>query len=308
MVTIALRTVQHLVASSSEIEKSTGEWNKTFEHVANAVEEVAISAGKQAVVVENGNDGVLKLNAVMKKNKKLVQEFNEATEIIVTAEKEGIQSVEGLILSSQATDELMQSVQGDIEDTSVSARQITDICKKIQALSNKTNILALNAAIEAARAGEAGKGFTIVAEEVRKLAEQSAQSAKEIDTVAMALELNSSHTVEKMQDCMNAMEAQRTKVEVTKDRFENIMNAIEMLKRNMKNLNATAEELSAFKEEVGNILEDLSAIAQSNAAVAEETTSAVSVQSQNLIWLDEQSKELNRIAAALKNEISSFQV
>jgi len=128
--------------------------------------------------------------------------------------------------------------------------QISSAVEIITNIAGQTNLLALNAAIEAARAGEQGRGFSVVAEEVRKLAEMSASSAKEINKYASDLSLGMAETLENMRKAQEAVKSGIANVQEASRPFDRISDDTSRLTRILEELTATAQEQTAVTEEV----------------------------------------------------------
>ena len=240
IISVALQTSSQLISSAKEIELYSGQSMKSYNEMAQSVEEVTQSVNAQAQDVVNGHQSVIDLVEIMKKNQLLIGNLNEITQSIMNAKKEGSSSVQTLIDISDENNSLVSSVQDDVTKTSEIAQQINGICQNIQELANQTNMLSLNAAIEASRAGESGRGFAVVADEIRKLAEQSDFSAKEIDGMASKLDYNSIETITKMSQYRKALVRQQNSISATSEKFAHISNAIEQMHVSMKEMTVYA--------------------------------------------------------------------
>lgn len=129
------------------------------------------------------------------------------------------------------------------------SKEIGQIVGLITNIANQTNLLALNAAIEAARAGEHGRGFAIVAGEVRKLAEQSANSANQISTLVQAIQKDTAQSVENMNKVTLAVESGINVVREAGDAFQRILKSAESVADQIQDISAVSEEISAGAEE-----------------------------------------------------------
>jgi methyl-accepting chemotaxis protein len=151
----------------------------------------------------------------------------------------------------------MKQVSNSVNDSSSSimnlksdSEEIENIIKIIREISSQTNLLALNAAIEAARAGEAGKGFSVVASEVRKLAEQSEKSTESIQQIIDKINKNTNQTVNKMELVLTNVKKGMNAVEDTGLVFNNILKSVEGVNQQIQEVSATSEEMSAAAEEI----------------------------------------------------------
>jgi methyl-accepting chemotaxis protein len=140
------------------------------------------------------------------------------------------------------------------------SRKITDIIGVIDEIAFQTNLLALNAAVEAARAGDAGKGFAVVAQEVRVLAQRSAQASKEIKTLI----LNSDHQVQ------NGVEL----VKKAGDSLSGIVGAVQQVAALIGEIAGASQEQASALDEINSAVAAMDEMTQKNAALVEETTAA----------------------------------
>lgn len=164
-----------------------------------------------------------------------------------------------------------QSVSNAIYELNEKSGEVTLIVDLISKIADQTNLLALNAAIEAARAGEHGKGFAVVADEVRKLAEQSADAAKKIKYLIDNMQVGARHAVETMEKGNKEVEAGKkviaevgalfgdiiTSVQKLTDQIQDVTSAMEQMASGVQNVVASTEEQTASMEEVAASAEAL---------------------------------------------------
>lgn len=174
----------------------------------------------------------------------------------------------------------MKDMVGAMQKISDKSREIVNIVATIEDIASQTNLLALNAAIEAARAGEAGKGFAVVAEQVKVLAAQSADAAK--------------NTVMLIDDSMNAVENGTEIANGTAEALLSVVASIEEVSGTMKEITRASNEQAESMEQVEAGVENISAVIQNNSATAEESAAS--------------SEELNSQAQILKELVSRFEL
>ena len=186
------------------------------------------------------------------------------------------------------------------------SKEVSSILDVITGIANQTNLLALNAAIEAARAGEHGKGFAVVADEVRKLAEQSQQSAKEILTIIQGIEHDTESSVHIMSRVTDDVQAGVKVSNEAIEKFNQILQSTKEITPQMEEVSAIAQQISAAVQEVSATANELAIIAQANAATSEEVAAATEEQLASMEEISSSARALSAMAEELREILSHF--
>ncbi|MGM0523299.1 MAG: methyl-accepting chemotaxis protein [Bacillota bacterium] len=309
------RIIQQINDSASNVSAASEQLTATSEQSASASEEVAATiqdiadgAENQAENTEAGSEKAYQLGEIVEQEQAVVSSLNQAFKDVHLAVEEGMTEIKRLATLSDKTSKATKEVETGINSTNDSSHRISEASSVITNIAEQTNLLALNAAIEAARAGEAGKGFSVVAEEIRKLAEQSTESTASIDAIVKELQTNAERSVTVMTDVSKVIEEQLASVQLTKAKYEQIETAMVTSNHAVDSLNDTGKQMAAIKEEIVSSLENLSAIAEENSAATEEVSAATQQQTSSMEEISRSSLSLAELAVELKKLIEQFKI
>ena len=211
-----------------------------------------------------------------------------------------------LVEMNNKTSDTIGVVTEQTDRTNESAQNISNAVTVIQDNAAQTNLLSLNASIEAARAGESGRGFAVVAEQIRKLAEDSAESATEIENIVRELMGNSKDSVEKMQELSRDSSVQADKLNRTKESFYELKKEINEVSSASKEIFDQTVVIEELKKGVNDVIEQLASVAQENAASTEETSASMQSLANNVDLCKEESAILNDLSKNINEQTSRF--
>ncbi len=299
---------EHVSTSSEELTATTQQSATVADEVAKTVEEISQSASHQANNTEEGTAKAVLLGETIAKDQAYVNELNTASQQVNHAVQEGLIEIENLTKIASESSKATNEVREGIIKTNESAKKIGEASSIIAQIADQTNLLSLNAAIEAARAGEAGKGFSVVADEIRKLAEQSTKSTKMIDLVVQELQSNSNASVDIMEGVSAILLEQEKSVQESRQKYIIINEAMREAQLAVEKLNHSGKEMEMMKDAIVETLENLAAIAEENSAATEEVSSSLEEQSASLEEIAKASGGLSELAYQLQSVIQKFKV
>ncbi len=302
------RASEQVTSSSEELTATAQQSSTAAEEVARTVEEIARGASEQAKNTEDGTLKGIQLGETIEKDQTYMEDLNESSQKVSIVVNEGLKEIEKLTKISDESRRATNEVQEGIIKTNDSAGKIGQASTVIASIAEQTNLLALNAAIEAARAGDAGRGFAVVAEEIRKLAEQSTSSTQTIDEVVSELQSNSKSSVETMERVALILKQQEESVDLSKEKYMIIAQAIKESERAVEKLNVSGIEMNKMKDEIMNTLQNLSAIAEENSAATEQASASMEEQTASMEEISSASEGLSSLAQDLQTIIMKFKV
>lgn len=295
-------------STSEELAGSAANLREAMDQVLIAVDEVSTGAQSQAEETENSNEMMRGLSDNLTTiSDKTVSMENMADEVMDSVER-GRHIVDVLTEKADKTSALTKELSIEMEAVDKRTKEIEGFVQLINEIAGQTNLLSLNASIEAARAGEQGRGFAVVAEEIRKLADQSKESANKIKEIVGGITETTKRTTlaAKNTDGMmtEQMEALKSTVEVFGEIRKTTLDLVDDLHKTVEGMNRIMEE----KVEVGDSLQNIATISEQAAASVEEINATISEQVHMIIKLAGRADDLKAQMTDMSASLEKFQV
>lgn len=301
--------------STGELAEFKDDFQKKFETINNsisnvnvAVDEIANGATSQADETQKVNSQINDMGDAITKTSQNVDSLTQSTEQMKEHNEQLDTTIQELMEISDRNKESLAAVYNQTNETNQSVMHIGNAVDMITDIAGQTNLLSLNASIEAARAGEYGKGFAVVADQIRQLADQSANTAKEIGEIVAELIENSNTSVETMGVVRQEMTGQYEKLNTTKDIFEQLNEEVNNVVTAIESISTEVESLDKLKGEVLGSAESLAAIAQENAASTEETSASMMELGEIVNDCNAKTQQLVDIADSMEENVHKFHV
>ncbi|OGI07415.1 MAG: hypothetical protein A2Y40_03105 [Candidatus Margulisbacteria bacterium GWF2_35_9] len=306
----------NILSSTQSQNECTSEMEEKMEGVTNVTAEAQILFERQ---VENSNEGARVMEQISNAVNAITINISAiASSSVLTTQtsKEGMEKVQESVNAIHANSVKFSQISDQIQVLNSNSEQIGTIISVIEDIASQTNLLALNAAIEAARAGEYGKGFAVVAEEVRKLAERSANATTEISTLIKNIQKATAESVTAMEEGSNNVKMAVEKASNAKDSLNEICTAVQSNESQIEDISAASEEVSASVSEAVSIINSLKnsvettskKIALSTEYISEVNMSlrtVVDSSQTNAAAVQEINASMEEISASMDNEKSA---
>ncbi|WP_214795267.1 MULTISPECIES: methyl-accepting chemotaxis protein [unclassified Exiguobacterium] len=301
-------SISQVAASSQELMANSAHNTASSEQIARAVDQMAVSADGSKRQLDDNATSLQAITSGIMRISESSMDVSELSRETSNEAEDGSTTVRENVKQMQAIDASVVTFEGVIQSLAHRSSEIGEIVSVINGIAEQTNLLALNAAIEAARAGENGKGFAVVASEVRKLAEQSQQSTKQIAALIDRIKQETEQSVHLMQEVSTHTKAGLISSEMTADRFEKIKERTVAMTPRIEDVTATVEEIAANVQEVAATASQIADIADENSSTSKQVAATTDDQLKSIEEVSQSAKALATMAEELQDLVSRFKL
>lgn len=303
------QTSQQIASFTEQLNESVSQTSSASEHIAQNVQEIAKGADHQVLLVDQA---VESLNKMVQDTDVLittqVASVNDAVTNASHKSTEGNKAIEFAVTQMQSIHQVISNLEETIQGLDRRSGEIAQIMDLMKDIGEQTNLLALNATIEAARAGDRGRTYMVVANEVRKLAEQSSHSADKIGNLINAIQDEASEAVQSMQRTKNEVIAGVNAVGDAGQLFEGIKESVEEVAIHIEKVISSVNQMTIDAEAIQNTVQSVNHSAILSSSRSQNISAATEEQLASMEVISASTGELTQMAADLRSQLSYFKV
>ncbi|WP_027963639.1 methyl-accepting chemotaxis protein [Halalkalibacillus halophilus] len=299
---------QSVSAQSEELTQSSDEVKSGSQQIASTMQELSSGSESQAnhasELSEKMGSFTEKVNIANTRG----GEVYETSSQVLTQTNNGSEIMTESVQQMQAIDRIVRDAVEKVTGLDQQSQEISKLVKVIKDIAEQTNLLALNAAIEAARAGEHGKGFAVVADEVRKLAEQVGDSISDITNIVDGIQRESTAVTSALQSGYDEVEKGTASMQTTEGTFAQIKEAVQGMATNIQDVTVNLTEIANDSQEMNTAIEEIASISEESAAGVEQTSASVEESSSSMEEVSASADDLSKLAEELNQLVSQYKI
>ncbi len=295
-------------SQANELAGASSQIKDTTEGVSQAVQEMARGASEQSEAIQNASQNIAELSDAIQDVADNAESLATTAKNMNEASQSSAEALNNLSHNMEAMEQSVESIAQTMNDTNQAVQEVNRQVEDITSIASQTNLLALNASIEAARAGDAGKGFSVVAEEIGKLATESAQTADIIKKEMANLLEKSTDAIKKTEDITQIRNDVSTVLTDTVSKINDLISNVDNTVTGVTKILSLAEKCDASKGVIIDAMTSLSAISEESAASTEETSASMEELNATIVMLAQSANDLKDVAEKLETDLSFFKL
>lgn len=307
--------IEQVNRSAEQVATSAGRMTSHAEGMQASTTQIARELEQLAQGTDVQAESADQISKAMDEMGQSIQRVADTSSLVTQAAREtahvvdaGQDSIQQAVLQMHAISAVADRSADKVRQLGQHSTAIAHIVGVITSIARQTNLLALNASIEAARAGEQGRGFAVVAEEVRKLAEQSQESAHQIQDLIKKIEVDTGDTVQTMDEVIREVQTGMVAVDVAGTAFQHILTKTHTVAEQIREITAASEVMSTASLQASASAEESATISHQTASRSQNCAATVEQQVAAMEDLYNLSEGLNQLAHELEDVLSRFEM
>lgn len=299
-------TVTNVTHSSNQLNNDVHETEQKSEDISSVIHKLSQDISSQSDSITMVSETIQEIASSIQLISTNSHSVSEDSQKMFTRATEGYDGIVKILEQMNHLNNQTLETQKSITALGMKSKEINEIVLVINSIADQTNLLALNASIEAARAGEHGRGFAIVAEEVRKLAEQSAQSSHNISRLISDVQQETLQSVEAMQTVSIEMEKSLEKLKHSGESFHQLLGTVQNVTDKIVEVSTATEEMSAGVEEASASVDEVAIISQDTKKYAIQIDQSLKEQVQVLQKMTGSTRSLHEVTKKLDAVVNNL--
>ncbi|MEC1262237.1 methyl-accepting chemotaxis protein [Bacillus swezeyi] len=308
LISVIQTSVDNVASSSEELHASAAQTSQATEHITMAIEQFSDGNESQKEKVEASSHQLNEMNNGLSDMSKTSAAITDASLKSTEIAGKGEELVQKTVGQMNSIDRSVKQAEAVVKELEGKSKDITSILRVINGIADQTNLLALNAAIEAARAGESGRGFSVVAEEVRKLAAQSADSAKEIENLIQEIVREIANSLNMFKSVNHEVQSGLQITDETESSFRTIYEMTNDIAGKLQTMNGAVEQLSRGSQEVSGAVEEIADVSRESSASIQDIAASAEEQLASMEEISASSTTLAELAEELRDLTKKFKI
>ncbi len=300
------QSAETVAAMSEELTATTEQSAQAVSQVASIVSEVAQGAEKQVNAVSSANKAIQQISIDIQQVADSSNQMDRASTKTASATEVGTESIVKAVDQMMVVEKTVGATVGVIQRLGERSKQIGLIVKTISDIAAQTNLLALNAAIEAARAGEQGRGFAVVADEVRKLAEQSQGAVQQVSEIILEVQAGTQEAVNAILNGNEQVKIGSDVVSIAGQSFRDIAALVRETSNQVKSISASIQQVAIGSEQIVQSIKEVDEVTNTTAQQLQTIAAATEEETASGEEIAASSQALAKMAEELQQSVYTF--